>query len=94
MNGILWRKGYAPTISLRSWPNGALRRQRLSTYFVFFGAYQAVMIACRDTPWHGESGKASSGGHITVNFEAPTNKKTPIITHHVYKTNKAYGVKV
>ncbi|KAN0127777.1 hypothetical protein V8E53_014390, partial [Lactarius tabidus] len=48
----------------------------------------------RDTPWHSESGLASTGGHLTVDFYAPTNGNTPVITHHVYKTDAAYGVKL
>ncbi|KAN0135143.1 hypothetical protein V8E53_007034, partial [Lactarius tabidus] len=48
----------------------------------------------RDTPWHGKSGLASTGGHLTVDFYAPTNGNTPVIMHHVYKTDAVYGVKL
>jgi hypothetical protein len=66
--------------------------RKLGTFFVPFGASPALKIACRDTPWHGESGKASTGGHITVDFLAPTHpeEKKRVVTHHVYKTDAAY----
>ena len=48
-------------------------------------------MACRTLGWHGESGKADSGGHVTVDFR---NKAGEHITmHHVYSTNAGYEPK-
>lgn len=41
------------------------------------------------TGWHGESGANPSGGHITVDFYSLGSRH--ITTHHVYRTNDAYG---
>ncbi|KAF8267178.1 hypothetical protein EI94DRAFT_1701204 [Lactarius quietus] len=41
------------------------------------------------TPWHGESGKAREGGHLTVEFVRWDG--TSLRRQHVYPTNKAYG---
>jgi hypothetical protein len=42
----------------------------------------------RPTGWHGESGGAQSGGHITVDFRSYRNKH--ITTHHIYPTDDGY----
>jgi hypothetical protein len=46
---------------------------------------------CRPTGWHGESGRANWGGHITVDFR--TRAHVHVSTHHVYRTEAAYGGK-
>jgi hypothetical protein len=43
---------------------------------------------CRPTGWHGESGAAEAGGHLTVDFYRLDNEH--VVTHHVYRTNDAY----
>jgi hypothetical protein len=48
----------------------------------------ALTSFCRPTGFHGESGTAKAGGHITVDFYRRDNKF--ITTHHVYPTDKAY----
>ncbi|KAH9022544.1 hypothetical protein EDB85DRAFT_1895180 [Lactarius pseudohatsudake] len=45
----------------------------------------------RPTGWHGESGVAESGGHITVDF--CTRARVHVATHHVYCTEAAYGAR-
>lgn len=46
----------------------------------------------RPTPWHGENGKASTGGHITVDFVTPETETKPVRVrrHHVYPSDEAY----
>ncbi|KAN0124629.1 1,3-beta-glucan synthase component domain containing protein [Lactarius tabidus] len=83
---IVWKTLYSSKQDERDFVEKRIRAHYIIKKLAKRGVEEAKI---KDTPWHGESGKASSGGHITVNFEAPTNKKTPIITHHVYKTNKA-----
>ena len=46
-------------------------------------------MACRETGWHGESGQATWGGHITVDFEDSDDNH--VTTQHVYPTNAGYG---
>ncbi|KAH9009546.1 hypothetical protein EDB84DRAFT_1571157 [Lactarius hengduanensis] len=43
----------------------------------------------RPTGWHGESGRANWGGHVTVDFR--TQAHVHVSTHHVYRTEAAYG---
>jgi hypothetical protein len=43
---------------------------------------------CRPTGWHGESGAAETGGHITVDFCNGNGEH--VVTHHVYRTDNAY----
>jgi len=45
------------------------------------------ILSYRPTGWHGESGAAHSGGHLTVDFRS---KSKHVVTHHVYPTNDAY----
>jgi hypothetical protein len=45
-------------------------------------------MAYRETGWHGESGTAFSGGHITVNFKNEDGEH--VTTHHMYLTDAAY----
>lgn len=40
--------------------------------------------------WHGESGAATTGGHITVDFLRWDGSH--VTTHHVYPTDDAYYV--
>jgi hypothetical protein len=47
-----------------------------------------LILSCRPTGWHGESGNAKSGGHITVDFRS---RSSHITTHHVYKKDDAYS---
>jgi hypothetical protein len=42
----------------------------------------------RPTGWHGSSGAARFGGHLTVDFRSSRNEH--ITTHHVYPTDNAY----
>jgi hypothetical protein len=46
------------------------------------------ILSCRPTGWHGESGAAHSGGHITVDFLSSSNQH--VVTHHVYPSDDAY----
>jgi hypothetical protein len=45
------------------------------------------MLSHRPTGWHGESGRARSGGHITVEFR--TSRNEHITTHHIYRKGSA-----
>ncbi|KAH9035248.1 hypothetical protein EDB85DRAFT_2143899 [Lactarius pseudohatsudake] len=47
----------------------------------------------RPTGWHGESGAAKEGGHVTVDFIAPKLSKVKIITQHVYPSSNGSGKK-
>jgi predicted NBD/HSP70 family sugar kinase len=47
-----------------------------------------LAIFCRPTGWHGESGAAGAGGHITVDFYGLNNQH--ITTQHVYRADNAY----
>jgi hypothetical protein len=49
-----------------------------------------VDIFNRQTGFHGESGGASSGGHLTVDF---WTEKTHFATQHVYETDDGYRKK-
>ncbi|KAI9444459.1 hypothetical protein H4582DRAFT_2070194 [Lactarius indigo] len=52
-------------------------------------ADRGVELACpRPTGLHGESGRARSGGHLTVDFCKLDGKL--ITTHHVYPSDEAY----
>lgn len=57
--------------------------------YILFNAFPALMTTCRPTGWHGESGIALSGGHLTVDFLDSNNRH--ISTHHVYPSEAAYG---
>jgi hypothetical protein len=46
------------------------------------------ILSRKPTGWHGESGAAPSGGHITVDFRSSSDKH--IVVHHVYPTGDAY----
>src|SRR4030088_600113 len=48
----------------------------------------STILFCRPTGWHGESGAAHSGGHITIDFLSSDDKH--IATHHVYPSDDAY----
>jgi hypothetical protein len=54
----------------------------------FFNASPAL-TTCRSTGWHGESGIADSGGHVTVDFM--TIGGIVVTTHHVYQSDGAYS---
>ncbi|KAH9034326.1 hypothetical protein EDB85DRAFT_1889823 [Lactarius pseudohatsudake] len=43
----------------------------------------------RPMGWHGESGSANWGGHVTVDFRMQAH--IHVSTHHVYCTEAAYG---
>ncbi|KAH9039010.1 hypothetical protein EDB85DRAFT_2287346 [Lactarius pseudohatsudake] len=43
----------------------------------------------RPIEWHGESGAAKEGGHLTVDFLAPD--WSHVVTQHVYSSSEAYG---
>jgi hypothetical protein len=47
-----------------------------------------TILSHRPTPWHGESGAASSGGHVTVDFLSGSGAH--VTTHHIYRKNRAY----
>ena len=47
----------------------------------------SILTACSPTGWHGESGAAKHGGHVTVHFEEADGRYK---THHVYRTDEAY----
>jgi hypothetical protein len=47
------------------------------------------LTTCRDCGWHGESGLAESGGHVTVDFRTAAGRI--VTTHHVYPTDEGYG---
>jgi len=63
-----------------------------SVRFVFYFYFLFVLVECtgiifgRPTGWHGESGAAQSGGHLTVLFYS----RVGAVTHHVYRCNEAY----
>ena len=48
------------------------------------------ILSRRPIGWHGESGAAHSGGHLTVDFRSPSNDSEHVVTHHVYLTDDAY----
>ena len=50
-----------------------------------------IILSRRPIGWHGESGAARSGGHLTVDFRCSDNKH--VVTHHVYRANRAYSKK-
>ncbi|KAF8797333.1 hypothetical protein BYT27DRAFT_7219267 [Phlegmacium glaucopus] len=50
----------------------------------------AVKASVRPTGWHGESGLATAGGHIVVDWYRLDG--THVTTHHVYPTDDAYPV--
>ncbi|KAN0128161.1 hypothetical protein V8E53_014013 [Lactarius tabidus] len=88
-------------ILYRSKPKQAERKfaeERIEAHYIIkrLDKRNVEYARVRDTPWHGESGKASTGGHLTVDFLAPTHPDAEkrVITHHVYKTDDAYGDKV
>jgi hypothetical protein len=59
-------------------------------YGVFFSFNApSVLSTFSTTGWHGESGQAKSGGHVTVDFESNAGH---VVTEHVYRSNKAYKV--
>jgi hypothetical protein len=45
-------------------------------------------MAYREMGWHGKSGAAFLGGHITVDFENKDGEH--VTTHHVYPMDAAY----
>ena len=48
------------------------------------------IISCRPMGWHGKSGAAHFGSHITIDF---LSSNTHVVTHHVYLTNATYQKK-
>ncbi|KAI9431862.1 hypothetical protein H4582DRAFT_2062294 [Lactarius indigo] len=49
-------------------------------------------MTCRPTGWHGKSGAARWGGHVTADFRREDG--VHITTHHAFPTEAAYGRKV
>jgi hypothetical protein len=56
--------------------------------FIFNNSRNHGDLSNRPTGFHGESGRARTGGHITVDF---WTRKTHYATHHIYATDAAYG---
>ena len=53
-------------------------------YFAFSIVAPSILTGfCRPTGWHGESGAAGAGGHITVDFQRRDGRH--VTTHHVYR---------
>ena len=46
------------------------------------------LTTCSPTGWHGESGAATHGGHLTVRFKKADGSHFK--TQHVYPTDEAY----
>ena len=80
------------TRSLRSVRLGTARRRdgQCQVCIILNAAFPLtkIILPCRPTGWHGESGAARSGSHITVDFCSLRNRH--IATNHVYPTDDAY----
>jgi hypothetical protein len=76
---------------LQQIPLGAARRQggERQVCIILNAALSLTknILSRRETGWHGESGAACSGGHITVEFRSWSGH---ITTHHIYRTDYAY----
>ncbi|KAN0137542.1 hypothetical protein V8E53_004593 [Lactarius tabidus] len=78
---IIWNTLYQSKQAKRDFAE-----KRIRAHYIIrkLGKRKVEYAEVRDTPWHGESGKASTGGHITVDFLAPTHpeEKKRVVTHH------------
>ena len=53
-------------------------------------SYTSKVIFTRPTGWHGESGQALIGGHLTVKFLLGNGRHHS--THHVYAMEESYSL--
>ncbi|KAH9163104.1 hypothetical protein EDB89DRAFT_1912934 [Lactarius sanguifluus] len=84
---ILWNGLYR---AKRKQRNHMARRIRAHFGRKKLWKWNVKFVVIRPTGWHGESGAANWGGHIMVDFR--TRAHVHVSTHHVYRTEAAYGV--
>ncbi|KAI9428397.1 hypothetical protein H4582DRAFT_2084789 [Lactarius indigo] len=80
----------------RSKRKRAVTKNRINAHFLRNRGWlekMGVKVATvRNIGWHGESGAAGSGGHLTVDFTREDGSH--VTTHHIYPTDEAYGDEV